>query len=179
MPRGKLFLVRHGESMGNVWKEAYKADERNFLTPYGALQAELTGHWFKRKEIQLDHVYSSNLTRARHTMAIILHETGWQRPWLNLPALNELSDPDNPDEEARARGAFHNIFSAWAEGNMLIVSHYHVMQVIFEYLPVERKNIESHGGHHISNGKVFMWDPEEEKNWQITCPDLHWIGEQT
>lgn len=178
MARGKLYLMRHGESMGNVWPEAYKADERNFLTPFGTMQAQMTGHWLKRSGVQLDHVYSSNLTRARHTMALVLHETGWERHWINLPSLNELNDPDNPDEEARVRGAFHNIFSAWSEGNMLIVSHYYSMQVIFDYLPVERKNIPSHGGKHISNGVLFVWDADENKNWEITCPDMHWIGDQ-
>ncbi len=179
MARGKLYLVRHGESMGNVWPEAYKADERNFLTPYGTMQSQMTGHWFKRMGITFDHLYSSNLTRSRHTMAIVLHEVGWERPWMNLPALNELSDPDNPDEEARARGAFHNIFEAWKEGDMLIVSHYHVMQVIFEYLPVERKNIESHQGRHVGNAVPFIWDPEPEHNWKVSAVDLTKLGEQT
>jgi phosphohistidine phosphatase SixA len=165
--------------MGNAWPEAYRADERNFLTPQGVLQSQLVGGWFARMGYKFDHLYSSNLTRARHTMAVILHETGWKRPWINLPSLNEMSDPDNPEEEARVRGAFHNIINTWTDGDMLIVSHYHCMQVMFEYLPVERKNIESYGGRRVGNGVPFMWDPDPEHEWRITCPDMTQIGEQT
>lgn len=155
--RGNLYLVRHGESMGNVWKEAYKAEEKNFLTPYGARQAEMTGAYFKRMGISFNTVVSSNKTRARHTMCIILHETNdWQRQWTVMDGLNELNHEEDP---ARVYGSMEKIFSNWVEGDLLIVSHYHVMRSIFKWLGVTEEKIDSHKGYHIGNAAVFRYTP--------------------
>jgi len=179
MEKGKLYLVRHGESMGNVWPEAYRSDERNFLSPYGVMQAKICGHYFKRMGLRFDHLYSSNLLRARQTMITILQEDDWKRPWTNLPSLNEVQK-DNEDDITRVRDVFYNIFQMWKKsdytGNVLIVSHYHTMQVIFDNMPVDRKDIASHNGQHVGNGQPFLWDPD--KNWCIEMPDLTKIEDQ-
>jgi broad specificity phosphatase PhoE len=160
MTRGKLYMVRHGESMGNVWKPAYRSDECNFLSPYGVRQAAVCGHYFMRAGIEFEHLYSSNLTRARHTMACLLYEVGWQRHWINLPAFNELANPESELEQARVRDGMNNLLHTWTSGNVLIVSHYHTMQVLFDTLKVPREKIESHQGRHVGNAQPFEWDPQ-------------------
>lgn len=154
-------MVRHGESMGNAWKPAYRSDECNFLTPFGVRQAAVCGHFFMRAGIDFEHLYSSNLTRARHTMASILYEIGWQRHWVNLPSLNELDNVDNVQQRGRVTDALNNILETWNSGNVLIVSHYHTMQVLFDVLNVKPENRESHSGLHVANGQPFAWDPED------------------
>lgn len=172
----KLYMVRHGESMGNAWPEAYRDDNKNFLSPYGTKQAELTGAYFKRMGINFDLVSSSDLTRARHTTSLILHEIGWQRKWFNSPDLNEVnSESDKP----RVRKIFRELRTAFTqlEGNMLIVSHYHTMQVLFDELTgADRELVGSHGGRHVGNAAVFVWNPEEPK--RIELLDLTRLGDQ-
>lgn len=157
----KLYMVRHGESMGNAWPEAYRDDNKNFLSPYGVKQAELTGAYFKRMNIDFELVASSDLTRARHTCTMILHEIGWQRKWFNTPELNEVN---NKSDEPRVRKIFRELRAAFAqlEGNMLIVSHYHTMQVLFDELTgADRSLVASHEGRHVGNAAVFTWDPND------------------
>lgn len=158
MSRGRLYLVRHGESMGNAWKEAYRDDRRNFLSPYGVMQAQLTGHFFKKIGAEFSEVYSSDLTRARHTMAVILHEVGWQRNWRNEEVFNELSRDEDPRGE-QARKRLKEIIDSWTEKDLLVVSHYHTMQALFGGLVSDRNLIDSHGGRHVGNASPFVWDP--------------------
>ena len=172
MSRGRLFLIRHGESMGNVWKSAYRADERNFLSPMGITQAELCGKYFKHFEIDFTTLYSSNLLRARHTMVTILHEIGWHRPWINLPGLNEINATHDAAEMLRVKNAFQSIWETWTEGNLLVVSHYHTMQSIFDCMVelgviADRECIDSHQGMTVNNGQPFVWNPEAPERLRL------------
>lgn len=172
--RGKLYLVRHGESMGNAWPEAYKSDAKNFLSPYGLHQAQLTGAYFKKMNMRFTTVVSSDKTRARHTMITILQEMDdWQRSWKVVEGLNELHDPNESPE--RVYKSMEKIFEDWVEGNLLIVSHYHVMRAIFHWLGVSEKNIDSYGGRHIGNAQPFVYEPGIDR---IKLLDLTQLGMQ-
>jgi broad specificity phosphatase PhoE len=177
MSDGKLYMVRHGESMGNVWPEAYRDDNKNFLSPYGVKQAELTGAYFKRMGVDFREVVSSNLTRARHTCAIILHEIGWQRAWLNVDALNEVN---KEQDKERVRLMFRDVKGLVGDGgigNVLVVTHYHTMQVMFDELTGgDRQLVDSYGGKHVGNASVFTWSPQDEK--RIKLLDLTRTGDQ-
>lgn len=168
---GRLFLIRHGESMGNVWKHAYRSDERCFLTPLGITQAKMCGQYFAHFNIDFGTLYSSNKLRARHTMVTILHEIGWQRPWINLPGLDEIDT--NHTEQGRVRNAFQSIWGAWdRKENLLIVSHYHTMQIIFDCMvelgAIEsREKIDSHQGKTVNNGQPFVWNPAEPERLHL------------
>lgn len=171
-----MYLVRHGESMGNVWPLAYKDDNKNFLSPYGVKQAELTGHYFKRMGIDFEYVVSSNLTRARHTCAAILHEIGWQRDWLNFDALNEVNKESDKPRVRQTISDLRGLFEAGSK-DMLIVSHYHTMQVIFDELTGgDRSHVDSYGGRHVGNASVFAWCPTDPKRIQLL--DLTKVGDQ-
>jgi broad specificity phosphatase PhoE len=173
---GKLYMVRHGESMGNVWKDAYRDDNKNFLSPYGVKQAELTGAYFKRMDINFELVGSSNLTRARHTCALILHEIGWQRTWYNQPDLNEVNCEEDKPRVRQAFAAIRQTFDSMESGNVLIVSHYHTMQVLFDELTDgNRSQVDSFGGRHVGNAAVFVWTPGTKR---IELLDLTRTGPQ-
>jgi 2,3-bisphosphoglycerate-dependent phosphoglycerate mutase len=68
----KIYLVRHGESEGNVDKGAYKtiADHAIQLTDKGREQAQAAGDWFASRKVLWEdpyRVWVSPYTRARQT----------------------------------------------------------------------------------------------------------------
>ena len=172
----KIYMVRHGESTGNVWPDAYTDDYRNFLSPYGVKQAELCGAYFKRQGIEFDVMVSSKLNRARHTMACIMHEMGtWKRPWVVEPALDELHGATF-ERRQQCRLAFMKIIGAWdRKQNMLVVTHYYTMQNLFEALGVNPLRIDGEGKV-IRNAVPFVWDSAEPS--RIRKLDLHHMGDQ-
>jgi broad specificity phosphatase PhoE len=173
----RIIFVRHGESMGNVWPEAYKDEQRNFLTPYGAQQAALCGSYFKRMNYEFDHVICSTKTRALHTTAIILHQMDdWQRQWDIRPELDELhtSQGESPERVMLELPKLLSILRK--DQNMLVVSHYHTMQALFDAAQVPRKNIGSHEGRHVGNAVPFLWNLEQPE--MIHVLDFTKLGPQ-
>ena len=71
-----LYLVRHGESMGNIGKDDNYNDDRKFdppLSPRGERQAQLLGEYFSA--LPLDFIFSSGLRRSVHTaQEVALHQ---------------------------------------------------------------------------------------------------------
>jgi phosphohistidine phosphatase SixA len=156
---GKLYLIRHGESIGNVWEPAYRDDRCNFLSPYGVQQAQLCGAYLKRRGITFEHVISSELTRARQTTSLILHELGdWQRPWTILKEFNELVGTSRVPE---CLDAFKKVLQSWDPNqNMMVVTHYHVMEQFFAALNVDLSTLYGQGKI-IYNAVPYRWDPAE------------------
>jgi phosphohistidine phosphatase SixA len=163
---GKLYLIRHGESIGQVWYDAYKNDACNFLSPYGVQQAQFCGAYLKRREITFGHVVSSNLTRARQTTSHILQELDdWQRTWSVVPEFNELVGSTRVTECVEA---FKALLIYWdGHGNLMVVTHYHVMQQFFKALDIDVTTM--HGqGKIIYNAVPYVWDPEDPKKIEMT-----------
>lgn len=156
----KIYFVRHGESMGNVDSICYGNDDCNFLTGFGVKQAELCGEYFRRRGINFDYVVSSGLTRARHTMSTILQEMHMPtQVWHVEKGLNEIN---HSSDRLRVKSAFHSVQqNIWrGKGTMLIVSHYHTMQEIWEHcLNLKAENVPGEGKI-IRNAVPFVWDPE-------------------
>lgn len=81
--------------MANVWEGAYDMDDSfNFLSLKGVKQAELAGleikDWLGDSEI--NHVISSNATRAKQTATIMMQAIGgdhWKRDYSSDDRLNE------------------------------------------------------------------------------------------
>lgn len=168
---GKIYFVRHGESVGNVWEDAYKDDSCNFLSPYGVKQAELCGEYFYRRGIKFDRIVSSDKTRARHTTSVILQQMqDWQRAWEVDAGFNEL---ENPLYASEMLLAFNNLFANWdKQGNLLLVSHYYVQQKIMYHLDVNLEDIYGHGRVYL-NAVPYVWDtnePEKIKQLDLFSP---------
>lgn len=63
-----LYLVRHGESLGNIGQEKDFDDDRKYDPPLslrGERQAQLLGEYFSA--LPVDYVFSSGLRRSVHT----------------------------------------------------------------------------------------------------------------
>lgn len=88
----ELYLVRHGQSMGNAGydKEELTLREQNdpLLTEKGLMQADLVGRYLS--SIEFDHLYSSGLIRAICTADGILRHQKEKKPLNILPVLSEV-----------------------------------------------------------------------------------------
>ena len=70
-----LVLVRHGQSDWNL-KNLFTGWKDPDLTPQGIAEAKAAGVKLKGLGMQFDIAYTSVLTRAQHTLTIILEELG-------------------------------------------------------------------------------------------------------
>lgn len=73
----ELYLVRHGESFGNIGMEKDFDDDRKYdapLSPKGKRQAQLLGEYFSA--LPLDGIFSSGLRRSVNTA----HEVAIRQP---------------------------------------------------------------------------------------------------
>ena len=83
-----LVLIRHGQSTYNLqnrftgWKDVP-------LTDKGISEAVRAGKYFKEHEISFDLAYTSNLSRAQHTLDIIMQEMDVKLEVIKNTALNE------------------------------------------------------------------------------------------
>ena len=66
MPHTEVWFVRHGETVWNV-ERRYQGHGDSELTEAGRAQVEAIGKRFRN--IPFDHLYSSDLGRARSTAA--------------------------------------------------------------------------------------------------------------
>ena len=98
-----LVLVRHAESIGNVYGEDARAQleeptHQYDLTPLGVRQAEITGEWLKREFPKgFDTYYVSYYKRSRRTMEIM------------FPQAKLYEDPRLAEAQ---RGIFHTMTKA-------------------------------------------------------------------
>jgi 2,3-bisphosphoglycerate-dependent phosphoglycerate mutase len=84
-----LVLVRHGQSEWNL-KNLFTGWKDPDLTEKGVAEAHAAGRKLKAKGLGFDRAYTSVLTRAQHTLRIILDELGEpDLPVIRDQALNE------------------------------------------------------------------------------------------
>ena len=72
---GELVLVRHGQSEWNL-KNFFTGWKDPGLTEKGIAEARAAGQRLKAKGLTFDIAYTSVLTRAQHTLDLILNELG-------------------------------------------------------------------------------------------------------
>jgi 2,3-bisphosphoglycerate-dependent phosphoglycerate mutase len=72
---GTLVLVRHGQSDWNL-KNLFTGWKDPDLSPKGVEEAKAAGQRLKAKGLKFDLCFTSALTRAQHTLALILGELG-------------------------------------------------------------------------------------------------------
>ena len=166
----KLILIRHGESMGNIWDDAYKDENTNFLTLRGVKQSELAAYDIRRlcesHDTSVDEVITTEATRARHTATTIMQALGdWKRHYIQDERLNEwglLIPPEDYWEKREPQDAFRLKVNDWYDETIvgishtnlcvLIVSHYYTMSVLFERFRIELGLIE--GSYDLDDHKV-------------------------
>jgi 2,3-bisphosphoglycerate-dependent phosphoglycerate mutase len=86
---GTLVLVRHGQSDWNL-KNLFTGWKDPDLTPKGIEEAKAAGQRLKAKGLKFDLCFTSALTRAQHTLQLILAELGQTGlPETRDQALNE------------------------------------------------------------------------------------------
>ena len=86
---GTLVLVRHGQSEWNL-KNLFTGWKDPDLSPKGVEEAKAAGQRLKAKGLKFDLCFTSALTRAQHTLDLILSELGQTGlPITRDPALNE------------------------------------------------------------------------------------------
>jgi len=84
-----LVLVRHGQSDWNL-KNLFTGWKDPDLTDKGVAEAKSAGQRLKALDLHFDMAFTSDLTRAQHTCAILLNEMGQsQIPVTRDQALNE------------------------------------------------------------------------------------------
>jgi 2,3-bisphosphoglycerate-dependent phosphoglycerate mutase len=83
---GTLVLVRHGQSDWNL-KNLFTGWRDPDLTPKGIEEAKAAGRALKAKGLHFDVAYTSELTRAQHTLQLILGELGQS----NLPVIKDIA----------------------------------------------------------------------------------------
>lgn len=103
----KLFLVRHGQSQWNL-ENRFTGWQDVEITALGQLEAERAGQILKDERV--DVAYTSKLTRAQHTLKIMLDEMGkTDTPVIIDGALNERAygtlEGLNKAETAKKYGA--------------------------------------------------------------------------
>jgi 2,3-bisphosphoglycerate-dependent phosphoglycerate mutase len=72
---GTLVLVRHGQSDWNL-KNLFTGWKDPDLSPQGVNEAKAAGQRLKAKGLKFDMCFTSALTRAQHTLALVLAELG-------------------------------------------------------------------------------------------------------
>jgi 2,3-bisphosphoglycerate-dependent phosphoglycerate mutase len=86
---GTLVLVRHGQSDWNL-KNLFTGWKDPDLSPQGVNEAKAAGQRLKAKNLKFDLCFTSALTRAQHTLKLILAELGQTGlPETRDQALNE------------------------------------------------------------------------------------------
>ena len=86
---GTLVLVRHGQSDWNL-KNLFTGWKDPDLSPKGVEEAKAAGQRLKAKGLKFDICFTSALTRAQHTLKLILNELGQTGlPETRDQALNE------------------------------------------------------------------------------------------
>ena len=84
-----LVLVRHGQSEWNL-KNLFTGWKDVGLSEKGVAEAKAAGERLKRKGLKFDIAYTSVLTRAQHTLTLMLDELGQKGlKTVNDQALNE------------------------------------------------------------------------------------------
>jgi broad specificity phosphatase PhoE len=90
-----IYLVRHGQTVGNLDTGAMGQTPEDQLSDLGLRQAQMVARWFKQKQIPLDAIYSSNYSRAIDTAELIAKENNFSSDQVvGADSLVELSVGD-------------------------------------------------------------------------------------
>jgi broad specificity phosphatase PhoE len=192
----KSIFLRHGESKANVWGGMYADDRMNFLSLRGAKQADLASYMINDLAPDgIDVVYTSDLTRARHTTSVVMQGVDdWQRDYEQDERLREWCwmAPGHgnwwdwePENEFRVR--IHEWFTEvlvpmWDyDITILVVSHYYTMEGLFDEIAIHQGRasdytpLDIHGHVAIPNAIPFWFDTDANDEPTMILPGQRMI----
>ncbi len=181
----ELFLVRHGQSMTNIYKNLVSYDPN--LTALGWAQALRVGEYMAR-ELPVDVVISSPLRRAHSTALAVAHAQGLEviemagleeffaafyeemplhhptRPWWGRSDWTPTSEgaPGFTAFRDRVLAALAEILETWAGKRICVVSHGGTMGVITAAM-VGSQQLSV--WQHNTGVSHFLWP--EWKRWMV------------
>ena len=131
MKKGKLVLIRHGESMGQIHSDHYQDDDTNFLSQFGVQQSVHCGKVLHSGGYKFPHVFCSSMTRARHTCLMILQSMGEldRRPDMISEQIKERgnNELDSSVEDRMVEFYHTHVSDLLMHDNVMLVSHYHAI----------------------------------------------------
>ena len=149
----QLLLVRHGQTDANS-QNIVQGRIENDLNQTGKTQAAHCGLFLRDLRLPVDAVYSSPMSRARETAAIIVSAMGSTLPviidenlterhfgaldghkidagYLDLVERNAIPGGEkHEDLEARVFGALASICARHPDASILVVAHAHVIKSV-------------------------------------------------
>ena len=181
----ELFLVRHGQSMTNIYKNLVSYDPN--LTALGWAQALRVGAYMAR-ELPVDVVVSSPLRRAHSTALAVAHAQGLEviemagleeffaafydemplhhpmRPWWGRTDWQPTSEgaPGFTAFRGRVLAALAEILETWAGKRICVVSHGGTMGVITAAMVGSQQLSVWQNNTGVSH---FLWP--EWKRWMV------------
>jgi len=154
----KIVFARHGETIGNV-NSNFGDHETSFLTLKGMKQAELGSISLIREPFQIEHYYTSKMTRAMQTCSIFMQMMGeYDYTKMNRQeCLNERHHQTHEEKIEEVNMILPTILDHTEP--VLVVTHYFTMQAIFDSIPLNQdRNRMWNGLKTVPHAKPFVYD---------------------
>ena len=130
---GNLIFIRHAYAPGNGDPENFDINncetQRN-LSQSGRLQSKKIGNFFKKNQISIGKVYSSEWCRCKETASIAFKE------YETRNFLNSFFSTKFANNRKKQIIDFDKFISTWDKNqNLVFVTHYVVISEILNYAP--------------------------------------------
>ena len=144
---GKLIFIRHAYAPGNGDPNNFNLNDcstqRN-LSKEGREQAKYIGKFFKKNNIQIDKVLSSEWCRCKETAKIAFEDFSTNN-FLNSFYSSKYAK--NKDKQIRALNDYINKFQS--DKNLILVTHYVLISEVLNYAPSSGEIVVSDKNYNI------------------------------
>ena len=130
---GKIIFIRHAYAPGGGDPNNFDindCDTQRNLNDDGRLQSKKIGDFFKKNEISIEKVYSSEWCRCKETASIAF------RSFETKNFLNSFFSERFAENRENQVENFNKFINNWnGKGNLIFVTHYVVISEILNYAP--------------------------------------------
>ena len=130
---GKIIFIRHAYAPGGGDPNNFDLNDCNTqrnLNVDGRLQSKKIGDFFKKNEISIEKVYSSEWCRCKETASIAF------RSFETKNFLNSFFSERFAENRENQVEKFNKFINNWnGKGNLIFVTHYVVISEILNYAP--------------------------------------------
>ena len=130
---GKIIFIRHAYAPGGGDPNNFDindCDTQRNLNDEGRLQSKKIGDFFKKNEISIEKVYSSEWCRCKETASIAF------RSFETKKFLNSFFSERFAKNRANQVENFNKFMNNWnGKGNLIFITHYVVISEILNYAP--------------------------------------------